>query len=503
MEFSLTFRNKHQEEFFFLNKRNKCFSGGYGNGKTYVGCQIIVLLSIIFPGYRSMIARGTSTALRKSTMKTFFKVIPPELVAKHSEQQGLTVLTNGSEIVWFHLDAFDEDKIRGMEFNSVFIDQAEEIEESPYLTLNARVGRWDKAQIPQNLPFGMKRSDFRVNVDGVPQPPNYMLLGCNPDSTLHWIWRMYHPDSLEWQIHNHETHGYVEAPTDPNSYDPATYAEMLKKDPEWVDRFIKGKWGTSEGAIHFVRPESILHVSRDWTDTLIKRSLLSRSMDHGDSAPTCCGWSAYTQDKQIIFYREYYQPDKPISYHREVIAAYSKNEQYYISVADPAIWKKSPQKDGSYWSVASEYEDRLYGEHAITWSPADNNEFGTRNRINELLIPSSRYKHPLTGVSPAPGLYFIARDEENPYGCDQIIAQTGSQKKVLIGSVNGKNLYSDERDDKVPDHAYDVLRYKIALHQNPNLEIKRTYPTGSMGAYKELYKRLKREGYYEQFDQSY
>jgi len=454
----------------------------------------------MFPGYRSMIARGTSAALRKSTMKTFFKVCPPEMVVRHSELGGLTVLSNGSEIVWFHLDAFDEDKIRGMEFNSVFIDQAEEIEESPYLTLDARVGRWDKAIVPENLPFGMNREDFRTNVDGVPQPPSYMILGCNPDSTLHWIWRMYHPDSIEWQVHNHASHGYIEAPTDPNSYDPKTYEQMLKKDPEWVDRFIRGKWGTSEGAIHFVRGDSILHVNAKWTQELLKRSVLSRALDHGDSAPTCCGWSAYTQDKQIIVYREYYQPDKVISFHREAIVALSKGETYLASVADPSMWKKAPTKDGAFWTVASEYEDNSYGGNTISWQPADNNEYGTRNRINELLIPSSRFKHPLTGASPAPGLYFIARDDENPQGCEQIIAQTGAQRRKLIGNVNGKALYSDERDPGVVDHAYDVLRYKIAMHLNPVIQNARSFPPGSMGAYKALYKQMQREGYYDQFD---
>jgi hypothetical protein len=119
------------------------------------------------------------------------------------------------------------------------------------------------------------------------------------------------------------------------------------------------------------------------------------------------------------------------------------------------------------------------------------------------LIPSQRYRHPLTGESPAPGLYFIARDIENPHGCEQIIAQTSSQKRKLIGNVNGKAFFSDERDDKVVDHAYDVVRYKIALHLNPNMQINQKYPEGSMGAYKELYKRMKREGYYEQFNDTY
>lgn len=496
-DFHIKFRNSAQEEFFFMHQRNKCFSGGYGNGKTFVACQIAVLLCSIFPGYRIVIARKRYTDLKKTTMKTFFKVCPREFIESHNNQEGLTTFINGSEVLWLHLDAVDEMSLRGLEINTVIIDQGEEIEEAPYLTLDARIGRWDGCVIPEDLPFGMKRENFPTNVDGKPIPPSYMIVLCNPDSETHWIWRRYHPESIEWQTKWHETHGYVQRGTDPNSYSKDTYAQMMSRDPEWVSRFVEGKWGISEGAIHIVRAASILHVSSDWVKNLVQRSALTRSLDHGDTAATCCAWSAYTPDKQIIFYREYYVPDQIISYHRTRISELSKNEYYYQSVADPSIFRKAPQKNGAFWTVADEYSDRQYGDTAISWNPADNDELGTRNRINELLTPSHRYKHPLTGESPAPGLYFIAKDEQNPMGCEQLVLQTKSQKRKSIGSLNGKELFSDERDGKVVDHAYDTVRYTIALHLNPDLEVKRKYPPGSMGHYKEMMKEMRRHGYYD------
>lgn len=499
MAFDLKFRNEYQKEFFFLNKRNKCFSGGYGNGKTYVACQIAMLLLLLFPGYRVVIARRKASDLRKTTMKTFFKVCTPDYIASHNKLEGLTVLKNGSEVVWIHLDEVDEYTLRGLEINTVVIDQGEEIEESVYLTLDARIGRWDQAVVPDVLPFGMRKEDFPTNIDGRPIPPSYMIVLCNPDAETHWIWRRYHPDSVEWQVHYAQTHGYVEAPTDPNSYGADTYEQMKSRDPEWVRRFMEGKWGISEAAIHYIRPESILHVNKEWLNNLKKKSVLVRALDHGESAPTTCLWSAFTPEKQIVFYREYYMPNQQISYHRQMIQDLSIGEHYQHNIADPSIFKKAAQREGAVWSISSEYLDKNYDADPIAWAPADNNELGTRNRINELLLLSPRFKHPLTGESPAPGIYFVQRDDNVPDGCVNAIAETKAQRRDIIGSLNGKTLYSDERTKKVADHAYDGVRYTVALHLNPSFGQKRSYPPGSMGAYKELHRRFKQEGYLENY----
>jgi hypothetical protein len=167
-------------------------------------------------------------------------------------------------------------------------------------------------------------------------------------------------------------------------------------------------------------------------------------------------------------------------------------EKYTSNLADPSMFYKTMQKYGGRWSFSDDYEDRnpKHGfdpTDALHWQPADNSEMGTRNLIGEYLrlqgtgeihrgteprqfgkmtiepgqeIPRV---HPITGeYGYWPRLFFIAKSDELPDGCYQSIRQTRSQRRVRIGTDLGKPIFSDERDEKVPDHAYDVLRYFLS-----------------------------------------
>ncbi len=65
----------------------------------------------MFPGYISLFGRQEYKYLKSTTMKTFFKICPPEFVLHHDLQEGLTVFINGSVALWLHLDAFDEQSL--------------------------------------------------------------------------------------------------------------------------------------------------------------------------------------------------------------------------------------------------------------------------------------------------------------------------------------------------------------------------------------------------------
>jgi hypothetical protein len=169
-------------------------------------------------------------------------------------------------------------------------------------------------------------------------------------------------------------------------------------------------------------------------------------------------------DGVYIFYREYYVASKVISYHRRAIDDLSKGETYSGNYADPQIFKKTAQKQGGFWSVSDEYRDSDLASPELFWTAADNNEFATRNRINELLLPSTRFKHPVSGSRPAPGIYFVRGTDGYPEGCREAHRQLGAQRKKLLGTIDGKSIYSDDRDDSIVDHAYDCVRYFVAMH---------------------------------------
>lgn len=500
MELNLTFLNIEAQTYFHSRVRNNCFSGGFGNAKTYTACEKAILLLLSFPGYRYAISRQKLTYLRSSTRQTFFKILPPELIKNDDAHiTHTTTLINGSLIYWLHLEAWDEKSLRGLEINSSLIDQAEEVEEALYLVLDGRIGRWDGYKVPAALkerhlkelgkPWPTRTLPTGKIVDAV---PNYHDILCNPDVETHWIYRTYHPDSSEHEPES--THFYIERETDPNSYDPGTYAQMQNRDQEWVDKYLHGKWGASQSVVHTLRKASVIKVSdfesteqfNEWLENVLKTSALYRVLDHGESAPTSCLWFAAYKNVHIC-YREYYVANAPVSAHRSNIHFLSKDETYRGDFADPSIHHKRGQKDGGFWSIALEYLDtEITDAPTISWIGADNNELATRNRINEFLTLFPKAAHPVSLELNSPRLYFIAKSKEYNEGCSHAINEIQAQRKKVIAAEKGKTFYSDEREKGIADHAYDCIRYYVAMHSRGMAGKTRPIPARSFAHYNRL-----------------
>jgi hypothetical protein len=277
----------------------------------------------------------------------------------------------------------------------------------------------------------------------------------------------------------------VQAETDPNLGDYETIKQMLSRDPEWVDKYYRGKWGASSAQIHYLPKECILEPTKELLHKILSKGNLFRSLDHGDSSPTCCLWFAAI-DGVYICYREYYVPGQLISHHRKSISELSGSETYASNYADPSIFYKASQKDGGFWSVSDEYLTNEINAPAIHWLSADNNEFATRNRINELLHNFEYISHPALNTKPAPRLYFIQKSIDYPFGCYHAISQLQAQRRKLLGYENGKPIYIDDRDTTVTDHAYDPTRYFISMHGINKAAPARKIPQGSFMWYKKL-----------------
>lgn len=516
IDLKFDFVNPVQEEFFYCWKRNQNYNGSFGNGKSFGASMKAVFLLATFPKYRIGISRYSSKELSQSTMSTFFKNCPQELYndaygGRRNDRDGYLRLINGSEVIWMHLDDYSEEDLRGKEFNSVITDQGEEIAENIYTTLDARIERWDQAEIPEYL----HPETFPINkFTGKPMPPCFNMLLFNPDTTLHWIYRMFHPDSSEVEkfcgplenVKSDNTYtgswiyrdaAWFSASMHDNPAIPDTLkAAYLKREQAWVDRFYWGKWGIAGGAIHYVSDQSIIKFDKRETraavqkllEVIKKDGIKYRVMDHGEAAPTCVLWFAYLSPTVLyanygikskgihVCYREYYQPGKIIKYHREQIAYLSKDEKYYGNFADPQIFKKTSQKYGGFWTTADDYIDHTgwsaeeyLKAPGITWQPADNNEMPTRDAVHELLQLDTNIINPLTGESPAPALYFIQRHNvEYPHGVAFAIQQTQGARRKKIASINGEDIYSDERADGA-DHAYDPVRYYAIMPKTMEL----------------------------------
>lgn len=469
-----------------------------------------------------------------------------EPYGRRSDTEKILELNNGSSFIWFHLDDPDTLTIvRGLELNGFFLDQIEELYEEIFTALLPRLGRWDKVTVPQHLIDQHVATTGQpwpwINeVTGKPMPPSYALATANPDHELHWMYpRFDDTDPGHWEKRVMVEHN---TPTCPNtreniegkckcgrlladgafarpgvriSYHDMGYKmitlsaydnkyatrqslqEMEAQDETWKRRFLWGQKGITEGQIHNVREASILEPEPHVIAYVMNFCTLHRSMDHGDSAATCVLWWAVDRDGNVFCIREYYKPNLLISEHRNAIYALSKEERYRLQLADPAIFAPSMQKHGQRWSVAEEYADtrNFPAETAIFWDKGDNDELGTRNRISEYLRPSGHWEmqggepvevpriHPITREKGLwPRLYFLKKTQDYPNGCDQVLRQTRSARRVKVGTENGKPTFSDERDEAIVDHAYDPLRYFMAAQPPLPNSVQRKYAANSFAA---------------------
>lgn len=486
MDLKFHFQNPQQRQVFYSVARNVLFSGGFNNGKTYVGCLKIIILLLTFPNYRALIARQVYSDLKKTTMETFFQICPSEFIESHNVQDGVTVFKNGSVCFWIHLDNADESTLRGFEVNSILIDQGEETQEKVFDVLNARLGRWSGSIIPKELLD--ENPNWPINETGKYIVPSYFLVLCNPDTEFHYLYRKFHSESIE-RISGYE---YFEGEWDASLGSRETYEEVLRgKDEEWVDKYVRGKWGSASSAIHRVTAGSLIEYNekvQELVDRGLEKAALFRVMDHGETAPTAVSW-VMAIGGVYIFYREYYVPGRVISYHRKAISDLSGAEEYVADYADPSIFDKSSQKNGGFWTIADEYLTVDVDGPPLAWIKADNNEFATRNRINELLRPNARFTHPITGETPAPGIYFIKRHKEYPYGCFETIRQLGAQRKKVLDVIDGKTYYAEDRDESIVDHAYDTVRYFVSMHGSQPSKAPRVITRNSFAYYAALRER--------------
>lgn len=457
----LEFANPQQQEFFEAGPQPTLYLGGFGSGKTYAGILKLLYLADKFPNSRWAIIRKQSNQLKKTTLQTLWQLLPGEAYIRRNDQEATLTLRNESIIYFLHLDAPESlNVLRGLELTGAFVDQVEEISEEAWDLLDSRVGRWSGAKMQGGWPKKWPHRDLAGN----PVPPRYLFASANSPGYGSWVfyrWSDESPERKKWAQLGYKT--LIASSRDNPYLGEQNLSTMLSKDKDFVARYVDAAWGSAEGAIHSVDPLSILEPTPELLEKIRTSMALYRSLDHGDSSPTACTWFAVDADGNVFAYRQYYEAGKLISEHRKLITALSKGENYKGSYADPSIFFKTAQRFGGKFSVADEYSDSrvLPRETALIFTPGDNNELVTRSRVNEYLRVDPEHIHPVLRTKGSPRLFFIRSAPAYRNGCDKLIFETRAQKRIAL-SEGSTTIWSDERDDRVIDHAYDTLRYFMA-----------------------------------------
>lgn len=175
----LTGRQQQAWEVLAGPQTHQMLYGGSRSGKTFLIMRAIVMRALNAAGSRHAVLRFRFNAVKNSIVyDTYPRVLElcwPGLDAPVNKSDWFAKLPNGSEIWFSGLDDKERtEKILGLEFASIFLNEASQV---PWSSRNIALTR---------LAQKATRS-----TDGLPMRPR-MFYDCNPPSKAHWTYKVFH-----------------------------------------------------------------------------------------------------------------------------------------------------------------------------------------------------------------------------------------------------------------------------------------------------------------------
>lgn len=273
----------------------RLYGGSVGGGKTMALCMEALQLSIDFPGNKGLIARKRFQDLRKTTMETFFRFVPKDIISEHNRSEAWVKLVNGSFIQFSDLE--DPNKIKSMDLGWFAIDEATDASYSDFQMLKSRL-RFSSTAPKENWKCVRRKGKiFYI--------PRYCgIMASNPEPG--WVKDIF-IDGLESQtkapLKYPNLYSFTKSlPTD-NPYNDDEYIRDLRdNDPEWVKKYVEGNWTTFKGQIYkdFNKDIHVREFEVDWHWNLY------RTIDYGVEDPTVCLWIGVDKKGTVYIFDEYY-----------------------------------------------------------------------------------------------------------------------------------------------------------------------------------------------------
>lgn len=209
------------------------YGGAMRGGKSVWGCMEGLMLSLEYPGNVGLIGRWELSSLKRTTLVTFFKFCPAELIKRHSKAEGKIELVNGSVIYYMGFKPSSGvnilERLKSLELGWFFIDECTEIPQEIFDLLKTRLS--------------LKLTDGTF--------PRYRgLLASNPEPG--WVRTTFIDQSLP-------DHVFIPAmPTD-NPHLSPTYVEDTARTlpPELVEKYLRGSWDVIIGN-DYIFPYSLI-----------------------------------------------------------------------------------------------------------------------------------------------------------------------------------------------------------------------------------------------------
>jgi PBSX family phage terminase large subunit len=417
------------------------YYGGFGSGKSVVLCTAIITQAVLYGG-DYLISRHFMPELRRTTMKTFIDMCPPELVIEKKETVGEVYLRsrNGVAVVYF-IGLDEPGKIDSMNLSGFAIDEASQTTEEAFLKLQGRL-RNTKGLRKGLLVGNPKGRDHvyryfvsKVALKAIPPCPEY------PEGR-----------SLE---EVKADYCMIVAPSTENKHLPRGYvANMLGTySKERIQRDIMGSFDSFEGMIysefnrstHVVEPYTI---PDGWTRII--------GQDDGFTNPAASIFGAVDENGDIVIYDEVYIRETVVEdlvkKHINPKIGSQKISGVYI---DPSTKARRNQAGGVAYSNFSVYLDNL--PKSVPLICANNDVSVGIDRVKTFLKVNPKTKKPKITIFDT---------------CVNLLEEIGEYRWAELSANQEGTKNQKEEPRKYNDHAMDALRYLIMSRPDPSKAFK-------------------------------
>jgi len=219
------------------------YGGAAGGGKSYLGCAWIIWLCIQYDDIRCLIGRSKLTALKTTTLNTFFEVckswnIEANTHYKYNAATNIITFFNGSEVILRDLFQYPSDRnfdsLGSLELTAAFIDECSQITEKAKQIVASRI---------------------RYKLDNNNLMPK-LLLTCNPSKE--WVYSSFYKPYKENTLPQHRK--FIQSLVDDNKHISRHYKDQLDTlDYVSKQRLLYGSWEYDDSDDKLINYDAILN----------------------------------------------------------------------------------------------------------------------------------------------------------------------------------------------------------------------------------------------------
>jgi len=351
--------NEKQKLFLEDTHRYIGFGGARGGGKSWAVRTKAKLLALGYPGIRMLIVRRTYPELINNHINTLRRECGD--LARYNNTDKMLEFENGSTVNFMYCARdTDLDRLQGVEYDVVFLDEATQLSEYQIKAITACVR-------------------------GVNKFPKRVYMTMNPGGQGHGYIKRIFIDRRYEDGEDPEEYSFIQSLVTDNK-------ALMASDPEYIkqlealpaklrDAWLYGSWDVYEGQFFEDFIDRAEHYDdRQWTNVINPFEIpkgweIYRSYDFGYAKPFSCAWWAVDYDGVLYRILEMYgctkepntgvkwTPDKQF----QEISAFEREHPWLKGkeihgVADPSIWDAS--RGQSVAEIASKY--------GIYFIPGDN-----------------------------------------------------------------------------------------------------------------------------------